>query len=73
MDMALLDPRPIPPLSAQQRRWVVDWPLSSRRLSADEVITTVRIFEPDACLRSLEILADVRQLPSVADASDSSA
>jgi len=32
---------------------------------ADEVITTVRIFDPDACLRSLEILADVRQqLPS---------
>ena len=40
---------------------------------ADEVITTVRIFEPNACLRSLEILADVRQLPSAGDASDSSA
>ena len=26
---------------------------------ADELITTVRIFDPDACLRSLEILADV--------------
>ena len=40
---------------------------------ADEVITTVRIFEPNACLRSLEILADVRQLPAAGDASDSSA
>ena len=26
---------------------------------ADELITTVRIFDPDACLRSLEILSDV--------------
>ena len=26
---------------------------------ADELITTVRIFDPDACLRSLKILADV--------------
>ena len=30
------------------------------RTGADEVMTTVRIFEPDACLRSLEILAGVR-------------
>ena len=28
---------------------------------ADELMTTVRIFDPDACHRSLEILADVRQ------------
>ena len=28
---------------------------------ADEIMTTVRIFDPHACLRSLEILADVRQ------------
>ncbi|MDA0710090.1 MAG: LLM class flavin-dependent oxidoreductase [bacterium] len=27
---------------------------------ADEIITTVRIFDPEACLRSLEILAGVR-------------
>ena len=29
---------------------------------ADELIATARIFEPSACLRSLEILADVRRL-----------
>jgi len=28
---------------------------------ADELITTVRIFDPDACHRSIEILADVRK------------
>ena len=28
---------------------------------ADELMTTVRIFDPDACLRSLEILAGMRQ------------
>jgi len=38
---------------------------------ADEVITTVRIFDPAACLRSLEILADVRELAGVDKASDS--
>lgn len=31
------------------------------RTEADELITTVRIFDPDACHRSLEILADVRK------------
>jgi luciferase family oxidoreductase group 1 len=42
---------------------------------ADEIMTTVRIFDPAACLRSLEILADVRQQLTSADgeASDSSA
>ena len=45
------------------------------RTEADEVLTTVRIFDPAACLRSLEILADVRQQLSSANdgASDPSA
>lgn len=30
------------------------------KTEADELITTVRIFDPKACLRSLEVLADVR-------------
>ena len=30
------------------------------KTGADELMTTVRIFDPDACLRSLEILAGVR-------------
>ena len=30
--------------------------------NADELIATARIFEPSACLRSLEILAEVRRL-----------
>lgn len=32
------------------------------KTEADELMTTVRIFDPKACLRSLEILADVRQV-----------
>ena len=33
----------------------------AEQTEADELITTVRIFEPDACHRSLEILAGVRE------------
>ncbi|MFT5367192.1 MAG: luciferase family oxidoreductase group 1 [Candidatus Latescibacterota bacterium] len=38
------------------------------KTEADEIITTVRIYDPKACLRSLEILADVRlELTSTSD------
>ncbi len=37
--------------------------------AADELITTVRIFDQDACMHSLEVLADVRRQLVAADAS----
>ena len=43
------------------------------QIGADELISTVRIYDPAACLRSLEILSDVRQHLTSAGAAKSAA